>query len=48
VTLSIEEGKIAPFWLLVAAGLFGLGWAAVTARRALHSARRFAGSDWSD
>jgi len=48
VTLSVEEGKISAFWLIIAAVLFGLGWIAVTARRSVYHVRRFAGSDWSD
>lgn len=48
VVLRVSEGKPTGFWGFVLAALAGLGWIYVAGRRALHTRRRFAGSDWTD
>ncbi len=47
LTVRVSEGKPTAFWLLVLASISGLGWLYVTGRRAMHTSRRFAGSDWT-
>ncbi|WP_341862689.1 DUF4178 domain-containing protein [Gymnodinialimonas sp. 57CJ19] len=48
VALRVSQGKPTGFWLLGLAIIAGIGWLIVTGRRALHTKRRFAGSDWND
>lgn len=48
VRLRIQQGKPTGFWLFVLAGIAGLGWVVVAGRKAMHTSRRFAGSDWTD
>lgn len=48
VQLRVTQGKPTAFWLFVTAGVAGLLAFLLTARRALHEKRRFAGSDWHD
>jgi hypothetical protein len=48
MSVQITEGKVTSLWMFVAAGVFLVGWIAVTARRALHQQRRFAGGDWHE
>lgn len=48
VSLRISQGKPTGFWAFVLAIIAGLGWLYVAGRQALHTQRRFAGSDWTD
>lgn len=48
VALRIVQGKPTGFWLFALAIVAAIGVVALTARRALHGKRRFAGSDWTD
>ncbi len=46
--VRVSEGKPTAFWMFVLAGIASLGWLYVAGRRAIHTSRRFAGSDWHD
>ncbi|ABD53771.1 DUF4178 domain-containing protein [Jannaschia sp. CCS1] len=48
VSLRVSQGKPTGFWLIGLAILAGMGWLYVVGRRAMHSKRRFSGSDWND
>ncbi|MFT5346691.1 MAG: hypothetical protein ACI95S_002442 [Dinoroseobacter sp.] len=48
VSVTVEEGVKATFWLLVAAALSAIAGIGVLGRRMFHNARRWSGSDWSD
>ncbi len=48
VSFQVAQGKPTGFWVFGLAIIACLGWVYVTARRALHTKSRFAGSDWSD
>ncbi len=48
MAVEITEGKATSLWMFVAGFVFLFAWVAVTARRALHHQRRFAGGDWHE
>lgn len=48
VSLRVTQGKPTGFWVFGLAILAGLGWLYVAGRRAMHTKRRFSGSDWND
>lgn len=48
VALRVSQGKPSSFWVFGLAIIAALGWLFVVGRKAMHSRRRFAGSDWSD
>jgi hypothetical protein len=48
ISVTIQEGIKASFWMLIAAGLSALSGAAILGRRMFHNKRRWSGSDWSD
>ncbi|MBY4894920.1 DUF4178 domain-containing protein [Rhodobacteraceae bacterium N5(2021)] len=48
VGLRVSQGKPTGFWVFALAVVAALGWLFVAGRRAMHSKRRFAGSDWND
>lgn len=48
VAMRISQGKPTGFWLIGLAIIAGVLWLGLVARRAMHSKRRFAGSDWND
>lgn len=48
VSFQVAQGKPTGFWVFALAIIAGLGWLYVAGRRAMHTKRRFAGSDWTD
>lgn len=48
VALRVRQGKPSSFWVFGLAIVAALGWLFVAGRKAMHSKRRFSGSDWSD
>lgn len=48
VALQISQGKPTGFWAFALAILAGLGWLLLAGRQAMHSKRRFSGTDWND
>lgn len=48
VAMQVSDGNPSGFWLFVLAIISAVGWLYVTGRKAMHSKRRFSGSDWSD
>ena len=48
VSLTVEEGVKAPFWLLIATVVSALSGLAFLGRRMFHNGRRWSGSDWTD
>lgn len=48
VSMQVSQGKPTGFWVFGLAIIAALGWLFVSGRSAMHSKRRFSGSDWSD
>lgn len=48
VALRVSQGKPTGFWVFALAIFAGLGWLFVAGRGAMHSKRRFSGTDWND
>lgn len=48
VTLRVSQGKPTGFWVFALAIIAALGWLFVAGRGAMHSKRRFSGTDWND
>lgn len=48
VSLQVNQGKPTGFWVFGLAIIAALGWLCVAGRSAMHTKRRFSGSDWTD